>query len=201
MSNTQQPSHKSPKPLRNYLFLPAFAVLSVILSQYGLSLSETWIPENKLKLHAIISTLSTVWLGYVLGISFLEAWKKFQAVSLTRKVAFSSFSHQIGLDVGRTIFHALNQVETILAAILFPFVAKAHSLGVFSFNEEIALGISVVLLAVQVYVTQPLLDDRALVIISGEIPPKSAFHVVSILVEFIKVVCLVSVSYSFIASL
>lgn len=45
----------------------------------------------------------------VLGISFLESWKKFQSPVLTRKV---------GLDVGRRVFHALNSVEIVLGYIL-----------------------------------------------------------------------------------
>lgn len=46
--------------------------------------------------------LSTLWLGFVLAISGMEAWLKFQAPFCPRPFA---------LDIGRTIFPALNAVE------------------------------------------------------------------------------------------
>lgn len=46
--------------------------------------------------------LTTLWLGFVLAISFMEAWIKFRAPFLPR---------HYGLDVGRTVFSALQSVE------------------------------------------------------------------------------------------
>jgi len=49
------------------------------------------------------------------GISFLEAWVKFRADLVTRAV---------GLDVGRTVFHALNRVEIALSLATFLLIVK-----------------------------------------------------------------------------
>lgn len=53
---------------------------------------------------------SVLWLGFVLAISFLEAWVKFRAPFLPR---------HYGLDVGRTVFPVLNAVEVALGSTLW----------------------------------------------------------------------------------
>ena len=50
----------------------------------------------------MIRFIAYVWLGLVLGVSFLATPVKFRAKSLTRPVA---------LDVGRTTFHAFGKLE------------------------------------------------------------------------------------------
>ncbi|KAL6059846.1 Transmembrane protein [Balamuthia mandrillaris] len=67
---------------------------------------------SPLKAHGMMASIALVWLGMVLAISFFEAWRKFQAQTLTRKV---------GLDVGRTVFHGFNAIETIMAFLLLLF--------------------------------------------------------------------------------
>ena len=65
-----------------------------------------------------------VWLTFkVLAISFLEAWKKFDATTLDKKV---------GLDVGRTVFHSLNRAEIVLNFTLLFFFLHKHSWKVFN---------------------------------------------------------------------
>uniref|UniRef100_K3WAX3 DUF4149 domain-containing protein n=1 Tax=Globisporangium ultimum (strain ATCC 200006 / CBS 805.95 / DAOM BR144) TaxID=431595 RepID=K3WAX3_GLOUD len=51
--------------------------------------------------------LSLLWLGFVLAISFTEAWVKFKAPFLPK---------HLGLDIGRCVFGALNAVELALCA-------------------------------------------------------------------------------------
>ena len=53
--------------------------------------------------------LPGVWLGFVLGISFLEAPLKFRAPGITR---------ELGLGIGKLVFGALNKVELVLATFL-----------------------------------------------------------------------------------
>lgn len=57
----------------------------------------------------MIRPLALVWMGIVIGVSFLATPVKFTADSLTRPVA---------LDVGRATFHALAYLEWVLAALL-----------------------------------------------------------------------------------
>jgi len=49
-----------------------------------------------------------VWLGLVLGISFIEAPLKFRAPGVTREV---------GLGIGRLVFRAFNVAELLLALL------------------------------------------------------------------------------------
>ncbi len=50
-------------------------------------------------------TIPILWLGFVLSISFMEAWLKFQAEGVTQV---------IGLNIGRLVFGTLNKVELFL---------------------------------------------------------------------------------------
>jgi len=45
-------------------------------------------------------TIPILWLGFVLSISFMEAWLKFQAEGVTQV---------IGLSIGRLVFGVLNK--------------------------------------------------------------------------------------------
>ena len=58
--------------------------------------------KNPVIYKRILIFLALIWLGMVLGISFLEAPVKFRAPTLTRSV---------GLDVGRHVFGFFNKVE------------------------------------------------------------------------------------------
>ena len=53
--------------------------------------------------------IALIWLGMVLGISFLEAPVKFMAPSVTR---------EIGLDIGRYVFGIFNKVECVFALVI-----------------------------------------------------------------------------------
>jgi hypothetical protein len=68
------------------------------------------IVPSQLDFAATNTVLSTVWLSFVLAISGMEAWLKFRAPFLPKPLA---------LDVGRTIFPALNSVELALCASLW----------------------------------------------------------------------------------
>ncbi|CAI5731212.1 unnamed protein product [Hyaloperonospora brassicae] len=64
-----------------------------------------WLPKG-----AVAAFLSLVWLGFVLAISCTESWVKFRAPFVPRHLA---------LDVGRTMFAALNSVEIGLCVALW----------------------------------------------------------------------------------
>ena len=81
------------------LFIFHWLVLGNIIIPYLLSSISIDVPRL-LILREMISTL--IWIGFVLAISGMEAWVKFQAPVCPR--AFK-------LDIGRTIFPALNAVE------------------------------------------------------------------------------------------
>ena len=52
---------------------------------------------------------STLWIGFVSAISFMEAWLKFRAPGITIP---------LGLGIGRLVFNALNKIEWVLATLI-----------------------------------------------------------------------------------
>jgi len=131
----------------------------------------------------LLQALSFVWAGLVLGISFLEAPVKFTAPSVTR---------EIGLDVGRHVFAALNKVEIGfgLLALGLLFVA-----GPGSPVRWVLVGV-LVILAVQTGWLLPVLREQAATIIQGgEVPDSSYTHVAYIFLDVAKVAGLLYVGW------
>jgi hypothetical protein len=103
--------------------------------------------------------LATLWLGFVLAISFMEAWIKFQAPFLPR---------HIGLSVGRTVFQGLNAVEAPLAVGL----VLVHAIATFEKSQGMAVGLLIaliVLLVLQVVWVFPKLNIRGDYIIDEQL--------------------------------
>ncbi len=126
----------------------------------------------------MIRTVSHLWVGLILGVSFLAAPIKFRAESLTLPVA---------VDVGRATFHAFAKVEWLLSAVLV--VAAVRSIGSSTPMESLdgallagALGIVVV----QAFWLLPLLDVRVAAVIAGTPPPPSHLHTIFAVLEFVK---------------
>lgn len=119
-----------------------------------------------------------IWLGFVLGISFMEAWLKFQAPGITIP---------LGLGIGRLVFAGLNKVEwffaftTLLQFVIFKWFPKACFLYVLIWC----------ILLIQTFYMLPFLDERAEIILNGGEVPHSTMHFVYIAVEAVKVLCLV----------
>lgn len=128
----------------------------------------------------MIRLIAYVWLGLVLGVSFLATPIKFQAESLTLPVA---------LDVGQTTFHAFGKVEWALTALLAAAVALARP------NlrpaDWILAGLVVAIVAAQTMWLIPRLDVRVAAIMAGDTPPPSILHTVYAGAEGVKVVALV----------
>ncbi|MHA6797332.1 hypothetical protein ACVGVM_28025 (plasmid) [Pseudonocardia bannensis] len=121
-----------------------------------------------------------IWLGAVLGISFLEAPLKFRAPGIT--VA-------LGLGIGRLVFRALNVAELVLAAAL----TAAVLTGARDIGADLATLVLImlwVLLAVQVAALRPRLNARTRLILAGATPPRSHLHLAYITLEAVKVVLL-----------
>jgi len=114
-----------------------------------------------------------VWMGMLIGISFLEAPLKFQAPSVTLA---------IGLEVGRLVFQALNKVEWMLWAFtaLSVILSSSNRLssGIVAFLFLILLG--------QTFYLLPILDQRAVEIIAGGQPEASNMHFYYVALEVVK---------------
>ncbi|MGQ1890846.1 hypothetical protein ACT29H_10415 [Thermophagus sp. OGC60D27] len=124
------------------------------------------------------------WAGAVCAISFMEAWIKFQAPGVTLP---------IGLSIGMRVFRALNLVEWILATgyvVVAIREFKGLSNGIKWFS-----GVVLVILIIQSFALLPSLAERALRIIDGETLPASPLHIIYVVLELIKVVSLVILSF------
>jgi hypothetical protein len=130
---------------------------------------------------AIAVAVTFVWLGMVLGISFLEAPLKFRAPNVTL---------QIGLGIGRLVFRALNTVEVgfavvLLAAVPTVFAGERSPLGI-----VVAFGVVFAALAIQLIAVRPRLTRRSDEVLAGADVPRSRGHYVYIGLEAAKVVAL-----------
>jgi hypothetical protein len=115
----------------------------------------------------------------VLGISFLETPVKFTVPSVTLP---------LGLNVGRHLFGVFNRVEICWALL-------ACGLMIYARAEHAAwLPMAAVAVVVMLQTTWllPLLDASVTLILAGQTPPPAPHHVVYIVFEVLKLVCLVA---------
>jgi hypothetical protein len=119
-----------------------------------------------------------VWLGMVLGISFLEAPLKFRAPGVTV---------QIGLGIGRIVFRALNIAEAALAAtaVIAALISETPA------PVLAALATAVVILLIQLAAIRPVLNKRSNRVLAGETGNRSHAHLYYVAAEALKVAALV----------
>ena len=133
----------------------------------------------------LVRLLPGVWLGLLIGISFIETPLKFRAPEITL---------ERGLGIGRIVFHALNRVELVIAVVLLIALFGGRP-GVGNVTRW-ALVVTVVALLVQVFVLRPVLDRRLDERVAGHAPASSMHHVAYIGLEVLKVGALATVSIS-----
>ena len=124
-------------------------------------------------------TVAAVWLGMLIGVSFIATPVKFQAAGLDLATA---------LDVGRLTFGAFSRVEWVLAALL---VVTGLSPRVLRWRQVVT-GVIVLGVAVQALWLLPALDARVAVIMAGNMPEPSRHHALYAGVEIVKVFGLAS---------
>ncbi|UPK76468.1 hypothetical protein MU582_07500 [Nocardioidaceae bacterium SCSIO 66511] len=126
---------------------------------------------------AVATAITFVWLGMVLGISFLETPLKFRAPGVTIP---------IGLGIGRLVFRALNTVEAVLAVVL----VVALIVGGSASTAAVAGGVAVLLLLAQLALVRPRLTKRSDRVLAGQDAPRSHAHLAFVGLESAKVVAL-----------
>lgn len=121
-----------------------------------------------------------VWIGFIGAISFMEAWLKFRAPGITLP---------LGLGIGRIVFNALNKVEWVLAFIIILnlIFGKYQIIAL----KNLAYFIPVIIIALQSFWLLPNLDIRAELYITGQNVPESNLHLVYVILELVKVICLI----------
>lgn len=120
-----------------------------------------------------------MWLGFVLAISFMEAWVKFLAPGVEYLQA---------LRVGKIVFGALNKVEIVFASILV-LLAVIQGVKKFKVSNGI-LGALVLILIVQSVVLLPKLSAIIDLKLSGKMVESGFLHVSYVALEVVKVILL-----------
>lgn len=126
--------------------------------------------------------VALIWLGMIVGISFLATPVKFFVQDLSLPVA---------LQVGQAPFAVFGRLELALAAALL--IACAIS----SRKRSVALALAGLLAAVVALQTAwllPVLDARVSAIVAGAPPPPSAHHSLYAALEVAKVLLLAALS-------
>lgn len=132
---------------------------------------------NQKKLQQIAKTLLPalylIWSGLILGVSFIATPVKFQASHLTMPVA---------LEVGKATFHLFNTVEWVLIGLIvvltttFPNMRRKWPIFILIFGTLLA----------QTFWLLPTLDISADVVIAGDQPQPSHYHLIYIAFEILK---------------
>ena len=125
----------------------------------------------------MLTAVCFLWAGMVLGISFLETPVKFTAPSVTLP---------IGLDIGRHVFGVFNKVEigaALLICGLLVFMRPQRGIWML-----LATVLSIVV--VQSVWLLPVLDARVGMILARQTPPPAPYHIVYIVLELSKLMCL-----------
>lgn len=115
-----------------------------------------------------------IWGGSVLAISFMEAPLKFTAPNITI---------ELGLGIGRIVFHALNKLELFFA---FSIVLSFVFIPVKKW-QQLLLAFVVLILLYETLILLPQLDERAELLLGGNPPPASYHHWLYIILDFLKV--------------
>lgn len=144
--------------------------------------TATKLPES------VAAFIATVWLGLVLGVSFIATPVKFEAPSLSLPVA---------LEIGRATFSLFSKIEWGLAALLILSVLFCKRRTV---SAILGAALIAILIAETVWLL-PILDARVETIISGTPTPAGWHHIVYVGLETVKVVALAVLSIHFLRQL
>jgi len=131
------------------------------------------------KANSIIIACTFLWLGFVLAISFMEAWLKFEAPNITIP---------LGLGIGRLVFTALNLVELTLIIIILASIILSKTF--LKHKQHLLFYLAAVIVLLQTVWMLPALDVRAAEVIAGKESGTSMLHLYYIVIEFIKVISL-----------
>lgn len=132
------------------------------------------------KASAVIIACTFLWLGFVLAISFMEAWLKFEAPNITIP---------LGLGIGRLVFTALNLVELTLIVIILGSIILSKTFS--KHRQHLLFYLAAMIVLLQTVWMLPALDVRATEVIAGKESGTSMLHLYYIVVEFMKVICLI----------
>ena len=132
--------------------------------------------------HSLLVCISMIWLGMILGISFLGAPIGFMV---------SGPNFEIGLGIGRQVFGVFNKVECAMAIAMAIFIVIVRQKD----RRMIFLVVAWSSLALQTFWLLPILFDRVELILQGRTPPTSLAHPFYVFLEILKAVALAVYGY------
>jgi hypothetical protein len=125
----------------------------------------------------LLTLISGVWAGLIIGVSFLATLVKFRAQSLTMPVA---------LDVGAHTFTALVRVEWIFVVMTVVLWSVARPVR----SHSIIHLVQIALFVMEAFWLLPILEARAQVVIGGGSAEPSYAHIIFVAFEVIRVILL-----------
>lgn len=126
----------------------------------------------------LVVVCTFLWIGFVAGISFLEAPLKFQAPHITLA---------LGLGIGRLVFAALNKIEWVFALSIA--ISMLRHQG-YRERKNVFFLAPLLILVAQTLWLLPALDARAELHIQGAPVPDSPLHLYYVAAEIVKLACL-----------
>ena len=130
--------------------------------------------------------IAWVWLGMILGVSFLAAPAKFLAESLTLPVA---------LEVGRVTFQLFDRLEWLWAAALTAVAWRRHRLGALDRRALVTAALVLGIVLVQSAYFLPRLDERVSLVMEGKELQPSPLHTLSGVLEVVQAVALLVLGF------
>ena len=121
--------------------------------------------------------IGLLWLGMIVGVSFVATPIRFQAPSVTL---------EIGLDIGRLTFGIFNKIEIVFAVLLAVAVILANRRD----KSFVVLGVVWLALALQTIWLLPALIDRIQIVLEGYSLLPSALHSMYVGLEALKALAL-----------
>lgn len=131
----------------------------------------------KWKLFALL--VVGIWIGMLIGISFVEAPLKFRAPNITLV---------LGLGIGKLVFSALNKFEIVFSIFMAVWLVKEYKS--LETATLISLSIPILLVALQSIWLIPILENRADSIIQGMSVPDTNHHLYYVTFEASKLIFL-----------
>lgn len=126
----------------------------------------------------VAAAIGLIWLGIVLGVSFLATPVKFRAQGV---------SIETGLAIGRVTFESLNAEEFFFAVALLAVTFAGNTQG----NRPYLLLAAVLVLVLQLGAVRPLLKTQSdTVLREGDSGARSTMHYLYVGLEIVKVVVL-----------
>lgn len=125
-----------------------------------------------------------IWSQLIIGISFMEAWLKFNAPDV---------SVALGLGIGRIVFRALTSVEWVLITlILVCFTINNPILPAYCLPFFI---LTVMILSAQTFLILPKLEYKEDHPVNSKIIFTSSLHFFYIFLEFVKLIVILTIAF------